>query len=135
MVVTTAIMCLALNVYYEARSEPINGQIAVANVTMRRAGWDQRNICREVFRPAQFSWTIKYAFKVKGGYGIRLTGLPQDVRAWDIAMRVASAVLHHEVKSLMHGATYYHADYVHPRWAKHLRYVGKIGHHLFYAQR
>lgn len=53
--------CLAKNIYFEARGEPIKGQIAVAQVVLNRLDSDDypSNICQIVYQPNQFSWTSK----------------------------------------------------------------------------
>jgi N-acetylmuramoyl-L-alanine amidase len=61
MSIENALLCLALNVYHEARGETVEGQVAVAMVTMNRAGWDTRNVCPTVYKPRQFSWTHRDA--------------------------------------------------------------------------
>ena len=56
VVLTAAVVCLALNIYNEARGEPEEGQLAVAYVTINRAAGKRTKICDEVFRAKQFSW-------------------------------------------------------------------------------
>ena len=46
MLAQGALLCLALNIYHEARGEPLKGQIAVASVTMNRANWDITKFAR-----------------------------------------------------------------------------------------
>ena len=52
---------LSKNIYFEARGEPIKGQIAVAQVVLNRLDSDDypSNICQIVYQPNQFSWTSK----------------------------------------------------------------------------
>src|SRR5574341_488621 len=50
------VICLAMNIYYEARSDPVEGRLAVAWVTVNRARVARTSICYEVFKPWQFSW-------------------------------------------------------------------------------
>jgi spore germination cell wall hydrolase CwlJ-like protein len=59
MILHAALLCLALNIHFEARGEPIEGQLAVAHVTINRAKENQTSICHEVFKKGQFSWTKK----------------------------------------------------------------------------
>ena len=51
--------CLALNAYHEARGEGWAGQVAVGQVALRRAGLDFNHVCKEIYRPGQFSWTAE----------------------------------------------------------------------------
>lgn len=114
------LVCLALNVYFEARSEPIQGQYAVAEVTIRRAKISGKSICEEVFQDQQFSWTM--------GSDSRIV---KDKEAWDTAQAVA---FHSFVgkTNYSQGATHFHASYVRPKWAEQMCRTVKIGKHLFY---
>jgi spore germination cell wall hydrolase CwlJ-like protein len=133
MLLETAMVCLALNVYHEARSEPIDGQIAVAKVTMQRAKWDAKNVCREVFRPAQFSWTTDRAVKVKGGYKLKPSGIPKEKGAWLVAWNIARAALGNNLPAVgVRGATHYHTVDVRPVWSRKMVVVARIGRHIFY---
>lgn len=117
-----SLACLARNVYFEARGEPLAGQYAVAEVTMNRRGWGpfRKTVCAVVYERGAFSWT-----------GIR--DLPEPAgRAWDSARHVAEAVYWQKHTPTVAGARYYHAVYVTPDWAKERRRVGRIGQHIFY---
>lgn len=118
MILTTALMCVALNVYHEARGEPLAGQIAVAYVTHKRAGGKSSQYCREVYRKAQFSWTASKP--------------PVDKKSpqWKTAVAVAKTFLLFPDMSL--GATHYHAKSVAPQWSKSFKVVSRIGDHIFY---
>lgn len=136
MLAEAALLCLSLNVYFEARGEPILGQYAVAQVTMNRAAGNPNRVCLEVFKPHQFSWTTSRAEKVKGGYRLIKGNAPRDMNAWATAVTVARTVLSGGMKvDVTHGATYYHAEQVHPAWRKHYKQTVTIGKHLFYAMR
>lgn len=119
MSLEVALICVALNVYHEARGEPVEGQVAVALVTLNRAARDPRRVCREVWRPHQFSWTAQ---------------IPpiRDRRAWRRAKEVAKAAWN--MQDFTDGATHFHADYVYPPWAATKRRVGKWGRHIFYRK-
>ena len=119
MTLEVALACLALNVYHEARGEPVEGQVAVALVTLNRAARDTRRVCSEVWKPYQFSWTIK-------------TPPVRDMRAWHRAHEVARAAW--SMPDFTGGATHFHADHVSPRWASTKRRVGKWGRHIFYRK-
>lgn len=123
--------CLALNIYWEARSEPMAGQFAVAAVTLNRAK-DPRfpqDIC-DVVRDGgeinrhrcQFSWWCD-------GKG----DTPLEKRAWNRAMMVARLVNAEAVADPTGGALWYHADYVSPSWAKVKSPTARIGRHIFYV--
>jgi spore germination cell wall hydrolase CwlJ-like protein len=114
--------CLAENVYYEARGEPLVGQYAVAEVTMNRvASRDFPNsVCEVVHRRGAFSWTYRTDLPAPYGY------------EWRRAQAVASSVYDNIEAPLVNGALYYHATYVSPDWAATRRQVAFVGHHLFY---
>jgi spore germination cell wall hydrolase CwlJ-like protein len=119
--------CLAKNIYYEARSEPIEGQLAVAIITLNRVNHQDfpNNICDVVYEKnkrgvCQFSWTCQTRYPVR------------NMEAFTTAIEVARLAI--ERKSdidLLSKALYYHADYVNPRW-NHKTKVIKIGRHIFY---
>lgn len=117
-----ALVCLALNVYFEARSEPVEGQRAVAEVTLKRASRRGESVCATVYAPGQFSWTRLPA----GQRGV------DDARAWLAAVRVAEQALR-AATDHARGATHFHADYVEPFWAGSLCRTTRIGRHIFYA--
>lgn len=116
--------CIAKNIYYEARSEPIEGQIAVAHVTMNRVrhtNWPNTP-CEVVYEPKQFSWT----FLVKDQN-------PKDKRLYDQAMVIARDVLIGNTTDPTYGAVFYHASYVNPSWNKQMEVSKIIGLHIFYT--
>lgn len=120
------LFCLASNIYFEARSEPLPGQYAVAEVTIRRADLSGRNICQEVFLDRQFSWTHEIE-------------RPKVInnKAWLEAMEVASVSIHGKT-NFSNGATHYHAlkwkgkPFPKPKWAYKLCKAVTIGNHVFY---
>ena len=105
--------CLATNIYYEARGEPRDGQIAVAAVTLNRA--DNSSVCEEVFRPNQFSWTLK----------------TKTIKYDEASLTVAWEAL--TIRPNF-SATHYHNSTVKPKWSYSFKKITKIGNHTFYAQ-
>lgn len=131
MILETAVVCLALNVYYEARGEPLIGQIAVGLVTMRRANHEWEKLCEVVYEPKQFSWTWD------GEQGAPLSPVALD-RASSVARFVMS--LTPETARALYGefatADHYHADYILPPiWTHDMERVGQIGRHIFYRSK
>jgi N-acetylmuramoyl-L-alanine amidase len=115
--------CLSLNVYHEARGERVEGQIAVAQVTLNRKA-DNRwpdTICGVVYQDKQFSWT--HTIK---------DHTPKEEAAWKQAQIIARDVMIGNVEDPTAGATHYHASWVNPSWAKELKLAKVIGVHLFY---
>jgi N-acetylmuramoyl-L-alanine amidase len=134
MLLESAIMCIALNVYFEARGEPINGQVAVALVTMNRAKWDHKQVCAEVVRPAQFSWTADRIEWHRGKPRLKAQYEPKEFAAWNRAYRIAIEVALHRYHDFTRGATHFHAPYVDPLWRHRLTRVMQIGGHIFYRE-
>lgn len=136
----TAILCLALNIYHEARGEPIVGQRAVAQVTMNRAGGDPEKVCSEVFKPKQFSWANTLTDPAKAGERSENARkfLPTDNEAWGIAKRISRNFLTGSSKDVVGSADHYFNPKKlrrKPRWSKSMTFVAKVGDHYFYASR
>lgn len=134
MLLTTAAMCLALNIYHESRSEPLTGQHAVAQVTMNRAERDPNKVCNVVFKPKQFSWANELTAR-KGADRARLAQryVPKDEKAWQVAKSIAYHTINGNAKDFTHGAIAYHTKAVKPFWRKSFTLVAVIGNHRFYA--
>ena len=117
------LICLAKNVYYEARGEPLQGQLAVAQVTLNRVQANfGDNVCEVVYAPKQFSWT----HQKRGG--------PLEADSWDRALQVSYRALYQKQKNRrLTKALYYHNTTVKPRWSKKKQPLTKIGAHIFYA--
>jgi len=124
--------CLAENIYFEARGEPLNGQYAVAEVTLNRtrAPHFPHTICAVVHEMrwdpsrkrvvADFSWT-------------ELGDLsPGDGPAWKRAKDIASAEYDDLRDPVVPGALFYHSTSVQPSWAKSRKTIATIGNHIFY---
>lgn len=132
MIVSTALMCLSLNLYMEARGEPVMGRYAVALVTMNRSKQDHETVCREVFKAKQFSWTSS-VIKVPGGWYVPEGLRPKELDAWRDAKIIARTALDGRMPDFTRGATHYHATYVRPYWAASMVPVRTIGAHRFYV--
>ena len=116
--------CLATAVYFEARGESLEGQLAVARVVMNRAasGRYRADWCGVVKQPAQFSF-------VRHGEFPRV-----DVNsaAWQKAEAIAQLAASNIVPSVGSDVLWYHANYVAPQWRRSLQEVQQIGAHIFY---
>jgi N-acetylmuramoyl-L-alanine amidase len=133
MILESAILCLALNVYHEARGEMIPGQYAVAHVTLNRAGGDAKRVCETVVAKHQFSWTKgMLTRKGEGRYTLKQNGVPKDKQAWALAKHIARYTLEYRPADITNGATFYHTTQVRPAWRKSVRLVKRMGRHLFY---
>jgi len=126
MILDVILMCLALNIYFEARSESLEGQYAVAEVTIRRASLINKNICEEVFTDRNYSWNNDEPLpKV------------ENQKAWNISQQIAAASLTSPTH-FSKGATHFHAikwkgrPFPKPRWAYKLCHTVTLGNHIFY---
>lgn len=121
--------CLTMAVYYEAASESIDGQRAVAQVVMNRMHHPSypNTVCGVVFQGSQRSTGCQFSFTCDGSLARR----PQPA-AWNRARRVASAALGGFVFAPVGLATHYHRTDINPYWAPSLTVVGTIGLHRFY---
>lgn len=120
------ILWLALNIYFEARNQPVKGQYAVAHVTLNRAAQGNKSIKEVVLEPGQFSW-------VKNNHrNMRASKIYVGEKdAFSKAVQIALSA--YVTPDPTNGATHYHASYVRPKWASKLKRKTKIGQHIFYA--
>jgi N-acetylmuramoyl-L-alanine amidase len=121
--------CLALNVFKEARGEPVKAQHALALVTINRARRNNsgKDICRIVFEPNQFSWTSKDS---KNGVLLKNKRPNRDSAEWKRAEQSARESLY--MKDFTGGATHYHEVNYKPTWIRKMKYIGRWGNHYFY---
>jgi spore germination cell wall hydrolase CwlJ-like protein len=122
--------CLAEAVYFEARSEPEEGQAAVAQVVLNRAasGLYPSSICGVVYQNRTHYKACQFSFACEGR-SLRIN----EPEAWHTAERIADDVVRGKTYlSDVGGATHYHANYVRPGWARRLVKMDVIGHHIFY---
>ncbi len=115
-------LCLAKNIYYESRGEPLAGKLAVAQVTLNRVGSGSfgNTICKVVYQKNQFSWTKKPHKLIYN-------------EAWTQALSIAETAIEDGVALPNFNALYFHNYSVKPKWAKKKRKVAKIGSHSFYT--
>lgn len=120
-------VCLAKNIYFEARNESLKGQMAVAIVTMRRVQ-DPRypnTVCGVVYDNKQFSW-----------YSDGLSDRPRNHRSYEDIALIAGAMLDTDtvIFDFTYGSTHYHATWIeNPYWASPQKITARIGRHIFYA--
>lgn len=123
--------CLAIAVYFEGRSEPLDGQLAIAEVVINRAKHPDfpSTICevvKEHRAPVSKPRACQFSFYCDG-----LDEKPREDKAWQTAQEIAAQALSGD--TLGHGATFYHTKDVKPRWRHSLTRVGAIGAHIFYS--
>jgi len=121
--------CLAQAVYYEAASEPDQGQAAVAQTVLNRVrdpGFP-KSVCGVVFQGSGLPTGCQFSFTCDGS----LARQP-SAQGWARAMAVARRALSGFVEKSVGYATHYHADYIRPYWAPTLVKLNQIGAHIFY---
>ena len=132
-----ALVCLALNVYHEARDQPFIGQVAVAQVVMNRV-YDDRypdHPCEVVFQGPTYSWKPDFPVRHRCQFSWYCDGKSDKVYDEDAsrqALTIAHGVYYDDLDDFVEGATHYHATYVLPEWAESKTPVVQIGQHMFY---
>ena len=135
--------CLALAIYYEARGESEDGQIAVSQVILNRVDSKRYpdTICGVVFQNAHWRNRCQFSFACDGK-----PERPRNAKTWAKSKSLARQMLcgpecsgelldPPATKGRMRHATHYHATYVRPGWSRRMRLVGRIGQHRFYVNK
>ena len=137
--------CLAENVYHEARNQPKVGQMAVMSVTLNRVSdprfpntvcevvkegpsrpsWKDQTVMIPIKHRCQFSWYCD-------GKSDRIHDMTTFSDIFDFTLGLVDGTI--KVMDVTQGATHYHADYVQPYWTTDMKYLGKVGSHLFYKK-
>ena len=135
--ISAAVMCLALNIYHEARSEPLAGQLAVGFSTMNRVA-DERypdTVCKVVHQAKYNAWDMENPIRHRCQYSWFCDGLsdkPKNDKAMLEATILAQKIYYGVSTDISEGATHYHATYVTPYWASDMEVVLTINQHIFY---
>lgn len=134
--ISPELACLAKNIYFEARNQPIKGQLAVAAVTLNRVDNARypSTICgvvhqgkkingQMVLHACQFSW-----------YCDGKSDRPRNVAAFNHTLELAKRILFQQesLPAFLAEATHYHTYYVEPSWSHKLVRVASVGDHIFY---
>ena len=139
MMLQAAVLCLALNIYHEARNQPVIGQIAVSQVVLNRVVSDNfpNDVCgvvRQAKYPdgdpqrlpirdkCQFSWYCD-------GKSDSIEG---DVDAYRWALILSNRIMSGEFADVTDGATHYHSTKVLPEWSHRKEKLVQIEDHIFY---
>lgn len=129
--------CLAEGMYFEARGEPMRGQLAVGRVILNRV--QSRSypdtICDVVYQNDHMHNRCQFSFACDGKPDViaerTVWKHVQGYAAWLLATDLEGS--DYQVLASLAAATHYHADYVRPRWAKFFELTARIGRHIFYA--
>jgi spore germination cell wall hydrolase CwlJ-like protein len=115
--------CLATGIYFESKSEPLAGQLAVGQVIANRAQSGGRfpdSYCGVLFQRGQFSFV----------HGRTLPSVPRANHQWQTAVAIAKIVDQGLKESSVGDALFFHARYVAPGWRA--KRIASIGNHVFY---
>ena len=139
------ITCLAKNMYFEARNEGTAGVLGVTNVVLNRVKSDlyPNTICGVIEDAKISQWWLKEKglkkpIKHKCQFSWFCDGYsdePKDEKTYNEIYNLAEEFIagkHKNMIDITDGAMWYHADYVHPRWANHKEVTTKVGRHIFY---
>jgi spore germination cell wall hydrolase CwlJ-like protein len=117
--------CLVKAVYFEARSESLEGQLAVAEVVLNRVASPlyPSTICGVVTQAAQFSFIRNGQFPIPN----------ENSESWRRAIAIAEIAQKGLADTIPPSVLWYHATYVAPSWGRRLTRVAQIGTHIFYS--
>ena len=138
MLIETALMCLALNTYHEAKNQSMIGQVATAQVVMNRVA-DSRypnTVCEVVKQGPKYKGSdvpVRHKCQFSWFCDGKSDEPKRDSKEWRMAQEYARIVLSGRiVLDVTEGATHYHATYVKPSWAKTKTRTTRIEKHIFY---
>ena len=138
MILETALMCMATNIYHEAGNQSMIGQMAVGQVVLNRVA-DKRfpnTVCEVVKQAVTYKksdkpirWKCQFTWYCDG----KKDEPDFDSRTWRLALDHASILINKTILlDVTEGATHYHATYVRPAWAKTKTRTTRIDRHIFY---
>jgi spore germination cell wall hydrolase CwlJ-like protein len=136
---TSAVMCLALNIYWEARDQPLAGQIAVAQVVINRTN-DTRypdTPCDVIYEAEYSNEESEHPTKHMCQFSWFCDGISDEVQNktdFEWSLRVAKAVLDGKTPDLTEMATHYHSIDVKPTWSYYYKKTIRIEDHIFYKR-
>ena len=121
--------CLADALYFEARGEQIEGQVAVADVIINRKNSSQfpDTICGVVSEGAHKRHACQFSYNCDGKLE-----LIYDKKTYRRIVKLSSMILNGAFSDVTNGATFFHASEVSPSWSKKFKKTRKIGRHIFY---
>ena len=122
---------MALNIYFEARSEPETGQLAVGHVVMNRVASTRfpGTVCGVIQQGGELRrYRCQFSWWCDGR-----SDIPGNKRLWEKSAELALKVYWGRTVDPTEGALWYHADYVKPTWRKAFERGPKIGRHIFYS--
>lgn len=135
------LFCMSQNIYFEARNESDEGKRAVAHVTLNRVESPEfpDTVCDVVYQARLSQWHLQRGREVplrnQCQFSWYCDGQSDVIHNWEKfedIMDISKAVMRGEYEDNTHGSTYYHANYVRPRWSRVFTQVAMIDTHIFY---
>ena len=123
--------CLSEALYFEARGEQIEGQIAVADVIINRKSSSHfpNTICGVVSEGSHRRHACQFSYNCDGKLE-----LIYDKKTYSRIVKLSSMILNGAFSDVTNGATFFHASEVSPSWSKKFKKTRKIGRHIFYKK-
>ncbi len=123
--------CLSEALYFEARGEQIEGQIAVADVIINRknSSYFPNTICGVVSEGSHRRHACQFSYNCDGKLE-----LIYDKKTYGRIVKLSSMILNGAFSNVTKGATFFHASEVSPSWSKKFKKTRKIGRHIFYKK-
>ena len=123
--------CLSEALYFEARGEQIEGQIAVADVIINRknSSYFPNTICGVVSEGSHRRHACQFSYNCDGKLE-----LIYDKKTYGRIVKLSSMILNGAFSDVTKGATFFHASEVSPSWSKKFKKTRKIGRHIFYKK-
>ena len=125
--------CLAKNIYFESRNQPIIGRIAVGQVTMNRVNSPKfpNTVCEVVRQGGEKRNRCQFSSYCDGKLDE-----PKSEPTWDESVYLSLLIYSEEATiDVTEGALWYHATYSSPAWAKHFEKTVQINEHIFYKEK
>lgn len=129
--ITSALLCLTLTVFHEARGESEVGQAAVAQTVINRTKDERfpKTVCKVVHQPSAYSWTLQRNKAAE----------KKERESWDKSLEIAKIALQNgnRYKRIIGDATHYHKVGEKPKWSRSpkMKKIGKVGKHIFYIEK
>ena len=135
MMLFEAVLCLALNIYFEARDQSVQGRVAVTQGGMKRGGHPDypNNPCDVVYQAEVYpsGHPVKYRCQFSW-FCDGKSDEPVDYQAFHDALVIVDFLVFNGIEDVTHGATHYHSIHVTPEWSTWKQRTVQIGDHIFY---
>lgn len=127
--------CMSQAIFYEARDQPLAGQLAVGYVLWNRAGRDVSRVCRELYRHGQFEFLTREIGRWDSLPVQAYSG--KDARAVQTARVLALEVFRGTKRiSSLQASTHFHHKRIKPKWSRSskVKTIKVVGDHIFYRE-